>query len=189
MTATIANETYFVSPELFQKATEDFDAEYAGRYDHITSKESLDMLACQDSGRKAEHVVYHALSSLGYEVELLNGRESCDLLIYHKGKRVGVEVKSARQSGASNNYNFHGINNESSITIMLFITEMGLELRVADTYCMCDWAEEHYTYTTDGKKPGYSINFNGKTRLNRHQDGPRDIFRPLCRKSVDWALS
>lgn len=176
----------FISPEVYWRACDGFNAEKKGLQTDIRSAESQDLLSTVDSGRKAEWVLSEQMREWEYDVKLASGRDTADFAIDIDNEWIGIEAKSARI--CKNRYSFHGIQPDKSMaTIIMFIRPEGLECRIANTERLCNWASKYYKYITEGKKSGYSIGYNATTLRNTHENGI-EIFRPMTKENVEKAI-
>ncbi len=177
MTTTL--ETSPISSKVYWAACSKYDDEKRAlaknKAYHECSKESADMINTVDGGRKSEYIMAEQVSSWGYKVKVGTGKEKADFDVYINGEAVKVECKKGELQRAkptqAGQYTLQAINNESIATIAMFVTPEAILCRIANTDVLCDWASRHFTWLWENKKPGYTINFNGRTYKNKNEQG------------------
>lgn len=130
---TATKDNGFLSQREFQRYMKNFDKniEVAERFESQISRKM--MTYNREKGERGEFIVMGKLQDMGYEVELIGGSKSCDLIMNtDKGwKRIEVKTASQGPDSRSNNFQFSCIKPwKYDILALVFVGHDGISVKI-----------------------------------------------------------
>lgn len=152
----------FVSQREFRRYMQNFDnhIQIEERFESQVSRKM--MTYNREKGERGEFIVMGKLQDMGYEVELIGGSKSCDLIMNtDKGwKRIEVKTASQGPSSRSNNFQFAGIKPwKYDILALVFVAHDGISVKIGGKQGK-HFIEVFGSMTDRGAEGSYVINLD-----------------------------
>jgi len=175
---TTKEKNGFVSQRNFQRYMAEFyENEQADS--SVADPVSRDLLSSGSmKGRKGEYIVKGMLEDMGYECRMLNGFESCDIMVKIDGKWLGVEVKTGSMSSA-NQYNFQKIKTFNfDLIALVFVGKDYTGVKIGGKK-----AKHFIDAWGTTQEEGQKIAFNAH-RMNKRLRGRDDVFMDCVANNI-----
>tara|TARA_B100001564_G_C20301549_1_gene517173 strand:- start:23 stop:577 length:555 start_codon:yes stop_codon:yes gene_type:complete len=156
-------------------------------FTNTVSRQLVESGSSKEMGRMGEYLVKAELEDLGFQVKILNGKESCDLKVKVGESWKRVEVKTSKvghttYARRSKKWTFNAIKtNYFDMIVLVFIDYDRTIIKVGG-----EKAKNFFDFWGSQGNNGINVNF-GQT-MRHHKEYGREVFLDINKKSVKLAL-